>query len=66
MQQIVQVQGMHCQHCERAVRSALMQVNGVMDVKVDLKVGKVTITYKQQGIEPQCLEAIKEAGYTVV
>lgn len=63
----LQVSGMSCEHCERAVKQALGEVPGVEDVQVSLAEGKVDVAYDpaQAGL-PALKEAIEEAGYDVV
>ena len=56
------VPGMHCGHCERAVRSELQQVPGVASVDVDLETKLVTV--RGAGLDDAALvAAIDEAGY---
>lgn len=56
------VPGMHCDHCERAVREEVGLVPGVAAVAVDLVTKQVTVT----GIaldDAAIRAAIAEAGY---
>ena len=56
------VAGMHCAHCEHAVRSELRQVAGVQSVDVDLETKLVVV--RGDGLEDTALRAaIEEAGY---
>jgi copper chaperone len=59
----LQVTGMTCQHCVRAVREALGAVPGVTRVvEVDLGSGRATV---EGDADPEALiAAIKEEGYT--
>ena len=55
------VDGMSCKHCEAAVTQATQSVAGVIEIKVNLEAGKVTV----QGGEPDAvIQAINAAGYT--
>ncbi|RYF27676.1 MAG: copper chaperone [Comamonadaceae bacterium] len=63
MQHILQVQGMTCGHCERAVVHAVRQVDPEALVTVDLPTGKVTVE-SDHAREPLAA-AITEEGYTV-
>ena len=56
---------MSCQHCVIAVTKALSAINGVKNVRVDLKTG--TVTYDEdKPIDAQVIaEAVKKAGYEV-
>ena len=64
MEKIIMVEGMTCGHCEKAVKEALGELDGVNNVEVDLTTGKVVV--KGEGLEDSKLrEAIDEAGYEV-
>lgn len=64
---IINVHGMSCEHCERAVKNALTDLAGVASVSVDLKGKTVTVEYDENIV---LIEAVKkeitETGYTVV
>jgi len=56
------VPGMHCSHCEHAVREELSAVEGVESVDVDLATTLVTVV--GTGLDDARLRAaIDEAGY---
>jgi copper chaperone len=62
----IKIKGMSCQHCVMAVTRALGAVNGVKDVKVDLKSGVATYT-EEKAVDPMVVAAaIKKAGYEIV
>ncbi len=57
---------MTCGHCEKAVKDALTQLNGIGSVEVHLDSGKVDIAYDEANIAVDKLkEAIEEQGYDV-
>ena len=62
----IKIKGMNCQHCVTAVTKALATLDGVKDVKVDLKSG--VATYEEvKAIDPKVVvAAVKKAGYEVV
>lgn len=65
MKKILKVEGMSCEHCERAVKEALRELPEVLDVKVDLLNKKVEV--KGSGlVDKKIKEAVDEAGYEVV
>ena len=56
------VPGMHCMHCEAAVKEEVSMVDGVESVVVDLEAKRVVVT----GVElddAAIRTAIEEAGY---
>jgi copper chaperone len=56
------VPGIHCGHCERAVKEELDAVQGVTAVDVDLATKRVTVT--GDSLDDGALRAaIEEAGY---
>lgn len=63
MQQVFNVQGMTCGHCERAVTNAVKAVDPQAAVKVDLATGKVEIDSAQP--RDAFATAITEEGYSV-
>ena len=62
----IKIKGMSCQHCVMSVTKALAALDGVKDVKVDLKSGMAT--YEEvKAVDPKVVAAaIKKAGYEVV
>jgi copper chaperone len=57
----IQVTGMSCQHCVRAVTQALEKVPGVTGVQVDLERGLARV---EGGADPGALtQAVVDAGY---
>lgn len=60
------VSGMTCQHCKMAVERAVRELQGVTQVEVKLESGQVAVSYDENLVqEPQIIEAINEAGYSV-
>jgi len=61
----IHIEGMSCDHCVKHVTTALIEVDGVKDVKVDLK-GKVAEVELAGTVDDSKLkEAVEEAGYEV-
>ena len=59
------VPGIHCEHCARAIREEVSEIEGVETVEVDLSAKVVTV--RGRGLSDGDLrEAIAEAGYEVV
>ena len=63
MNQLFDVKGMTCSHCERAVTQAVKSVDPTAQVKVDLAGGKVEV----QSAQPReaIVKAIAQEGYSV-
>lgn len=62
----IKIKGMSCQHCVMAVTRALSAVDGIKNVRVDLKSG--IATYEEtKTIDPMVVAAaVKMAGYEIV
>jgi copper chaperone len=63
MNQVFDVKGMTCGHCERAVTQAVKSVDPTAEVKVDLGSGKVQVQSSQP--REAIAKAIAEEGYPV-
>ncbi len=63
MNQVFEVKGMTCGHCERAVTQAVKAIDPAAEVRIDRAAGKVEV----QTSEPreQIARAIAEEGYAV-
>lgn len=56
------IEGMHCDHCVDAVRSALQSLDGVS--VGDVSVGTATVDYDRETVTQDDLAAaIRDAGY---
>ena len=63
MQQILNVQGMTCGHCERAVTDAVKSIDPKAVVKIDRATGKVEVD--SDSAREALAKAIVEEGYAV-
>jgi len=62
----IMVEGMTCNHCVMAVTRALEEIEGIRNVKVDLKKGRATFD-EDKPIDMKIVkEKIEDAGYRVV
>lgn len=57
---VISVEGMSCEHCEKAVNTAVRSVKGVTDARVDLQGKSVLVT---GGAPHEVVSAIRETGY---
>jgi len=62
----INIKGMTCGHCVMAATKALNALDGIKDVKVDLKTGGATYV-ETKAVDPAVVAAaIKKAGFEVV
>ncbi|PWT94778.1 MAG: copper resistance protein CopZ [Bacteroidetes bacterium] len=60
------VQGMTCGHCVKAVEGSVGTLNGVSSVKVDLKAAKVDVEFNPQEVSlDKIKDTIDDQGYDV-
>ncbi|MDF2789508.1 MULTISPECIES: copper chaperone CopZ [Neobacillus] len=60
------VQGMSCDHCVKAVEGSVSELNGVSSVKVNLKANTVDVEYNNQEVSlDKIKETIDDQGYDV-
>lgn len=65
MKKVLLVEGMSCGHCEKAVKDALGELDGVKLVNVNLDSKKVEV--EGEKLQYNILkEAVEEAGYHVL
>lgn len=63
----LQVSGMSCQHCVKAVTDSVMELDGVEKVDVSLENGSVDVSYSDAALDSgKIAEAIEDQGYDVV
>ncbi|MCJ8007664.1 copper chaperone CopZ [Lederbergia wuyishanensis] len=62
----LQVEGMSCGHCVKAVEGSVGKLQGVSDVKVNLETGTVDVEFNNQQVSvEQIKETIDDQGYDV-
>lgn len=60
------VQGMSCGHCVKAVETGVNELNGIENVTVNLADAKVAVSFDEAQVSvEQIKEAIEEQGYDV-
>ncbi|TFE02002.1 copper chaperone CopZ [Jeotgalibacillus salarius] len=60
------VEGMSCQHCVKAVESNVGEMSGVESVKVHLDQGTVDVDYQDASVTvDQIKDVIEDQGYDV-
>ncbi|WAA09825.1 copper chaperone CopZ [Fervidibacillus albus] len=62
----LEVQGMSCQHCVKAVEGSVGALNGVANVVVHLQEGKVDVEFNPGVVSLEAIkETIEDEGYEV-
>lgn len=60
------VEGMSCNHCVKAIEGSVGALNGIRSVKVDLKAATVDVEYNSQDVSlDKIKEEIEDQGYDV-
>lgn len=61
---VIQVEGMSCEHCVRAIKGAVGALSGVQNVSVDLDTRSVTVDYDPGRVTLDDIkEEIRDQGY---
>ncbi len=63
MKKVIQVEGMHCAHCAKAVEDVLCAIDGVTKAKVDLQKKTATASMKNEVDDKLLIEAIASKGF---
>lgn len=63
---IIEVEGMHCEHCASKVEESLKKIQGIKSARVSLKDNKVTLKYKGDLDLGSISKIISDLGYSVV
>ena len=63
----IKIDGMSCQHCVKTVTDVMMGIDGVSQVKVNLKKGEARLKFEWDRLDLELLEtAIVTAGFEFV
>jgi copper chaperone len=64
-QELIAIEGMHCNGCVRSVTNALKRVEGVTEVEVSLEEKRARVTFDEVNVAFADLRtAVQEAGYS--
>lgn len=67
VKEMIQVKGMSCGHCVKAIEESVGGLAGVERVLVELETGKVAVEFNEDQVKlDQITETIEEQGYDVV
>jgi copper chaperone len=62
----LQVEGMSCGHCVKAIENSVTAISGVDNVQVQLDSGTVNVEFNKDVVEiEQITNAIEDQGYTI-
>ncbi|MFZ4438301.1 MAG: heavy-metal-associated domain-containing protein [Syntrophales bacterium] len=61
----IKIKGMSCKHCVMAVTKALVGIDGIKDVQVDLEKGEATFTEEKPIDRAIVRERIVKAGFDI-
>ena len=61
----IKIKGMSCQHCVMAATKALSAIDGIKDVKVDLKSSQASFEETKPVDDKIIADALKKAGFEV-
>ena len=63
---VLNVPGVSCAHCKRAIEGAVGPLAGVSRVEVDVDAKSVTVEYDEQAVALETIEtAVRDEGYEV-
>ena len=63
----IKIDGMSCQHCVKTVTDAVVDLDGVSQVKVNLKKGEAKIKFEKDRLDLEQLKtAVVTAGFEFV
>jgi len=65
MKKVIEINGMHCEHCQATAQKALNAIPGV-EAKVDLKKKQAVVEMKENIADQVFADALKEVGYEAV
>lgn len=66
MKKQINIEGMSCEHCVKHVTNALNELDGIVNVSVDLQGKNAVVEAVSDVPDAEITNAIDEAGYEVV
>ena len=64
-EKVIQIEGMHCDHCRQSVTSALNRLDGVA-AKVNLDQKRAVVSYDREISDRALTKAVEDAGFHVI
>ena len=65
MKKILSIDGMACEHCVNAVKTALENLDAVKSAKVDLKKKSAAVKLSRDVSNIDLIKAVEDAGFSV-
>jgi copper chaperone CopZ len=62
---IIKIEGMHCSHCIKRINDALLKIDNISKVRINLKNGEATIIYKDSIDINNIIKTIEDLDYKV-
>lgn len=66
MKKVIKIDGMTCEHCVKRATTALNSIDGISDIKVNLKKENATVKLYKEVDESLIKDALKEANLEFV
>lgn len=64
-EKVIQIEGMHCDHCKQSVTSELNKIDGVA-AKVELKKNRAVVSFDRPVDDEALRQAVEKAGFKVI
>ena len=59
----LKISGMHCMHCVSSVKSALSEIDGVLEAEVSLEKGTATVKCNDSVSKDELINAVLDIGF---
>jgi copper ion binding protein len=64
---LLNVEGITCDHCVKTVKEAIIKIDGILSIEVDIEKKQVTVVFDEKIAKSQdVVEAIGEVGFEVM
>lgn len=65
--EMIKAKGMSCEHCEKRVNNAILELDGVASCVANAKKGEIKVSFDETKTSLKAIcEVIDEAGYEVI
>ena len=66
MKKVIEIEGMHCSHCAKAVEDGLLAVDGVKKAKADAEKKTAVVALSKDVADEALTAAVEKAGFKPV